>query len=77
MRLNSITANYILFIIVGLLIALGSLVKIFGAYDFSSDWFWALAGFGLMIEGVISFIKQRKFDKKYKIIERTDKEFSK
>ena len=58
------------FILVGFIIAMGALMKITGVYDFSSNWFWFLVGVGLVIEGTISFIKQRRFDKKFKIIER-------
>jgi len=58
------------FIIVGILIVFGTLIKLFGYVNFSSDWFWFLAGAGLIIEGSISMIKERKFNKKYKIIER-------
>jgi len=64
--------KYEFFILVGLLMAVGSLVKLLGYYDFSSDWFWFLAGVGLAIEGVIALFKQRKFDKKFKIIEVSD-----
>lgn len=63
-------ARYEIFILVGVLIALGTSVKLLGLYDFSSDWFWFLAGVGLIVEGVISLVKQKKFDRKYKIIER-------
>lgn len=63
-------ARYELFIIVGILMTIGTLIKLLGFYDFSSDWFWFLAGVGLVVEGIISLIKQRRFDKKYKIIER-------
>jgi len=74
-RRLSITRNinilsYESFIIVGVLIAVGSLIKILGVYDFSSDVFWFLAGIGLVVEGAISLVKQRSFDKKYMIIER-------
>jgi|GEM_PF-941152 len=62
--------RYESFIIVGIIIALCSLIKLFGIYYFSSDWFWFLAGIGLAVEGAISLAKQRKFDRKYKIIER-------
>lgn len=63
-------ARYEIFIIVGFLIAIGAIIKITGKSDFSSDWFWLLAGIGLVVEGAISLVKQKKFDKKYKIIER-------
>lgn len=65
-------ARYEVFIIVGLLMAVGTAIKLFGYYDFSSDWFWLLAGVGLVVEGAIALAKQRKFDKKYRIIERAD-----
>ena len=63
-------ASYDLFIIVGILMAIGTLGKIFGLYNISSDWFWFLAGLGLILEGLISLLKQRRFDKKFKIIPR-------
>ena len=63
-------ARYEVFIIFGLLMAIGTSIKLFGYYDFSSDWFWLLAGLGLVVEGAIALAKQRKFDKKYKIIEK-------
>ena len=56
--------------IVGLVMAILTLIKLFGFIDFSSDWFWFLAGCGLVVDGVISLIKQKRFDRKYKIIER-------
>ena len=62
--------RYESFVIVGVLIIIFTLVKLLGFLEFSSDWFWFLAGIGLIVEGTISLIKQRKFDKKYKIVER-------
>ncbi len=62
--------RYELFIVVGVLMTIGTLIKLIGFYDFSSDWFWFIAGVGLVVEGLISLSKQQKFDKKYKIIER-------
>ena len=61
--------RYEVFILAGLLMTIGTLIKLLGFYDFSSDWFWFLAGIGLTIEGSIALAKQRKFDKKYKIVE--------
>ncbi|MDD5193342.1 MAG: hypothetical protein PHF67_02030 [Candidatus Nanoarchaeia archaeon] len=66
-------ANYELFILIGILMTIGTLIKLLGIKDFSSDWFWLLAGVGLIIEGSILLVKQRKFDKKYKIIEVCEK----
>ena len=62
--------RYELFVVVGILMVIGTLVKLLGFYDFSSDWFWFIAGIGLTVEGLISLSKQRKFDRKYMIIER-------
>jgi len=45
-----------------------TLVKIFGVYEFSSDWLWFIAGMGLIVEGSISLTKQRLFDQKYRVV---------
>jgi hypothetical protein len=63
-------AKYEVFILVGLIMTIGTAIKLAGIMDFSSDWFWLLAGIGLVVEGAISLVKQRRFDNKYKIIER-------
>lgn len=65
--------RYEIFILVGLLMAIGTAVKLLGVFEFSSDWFWFLAGVGLVVEGAISLTKQRQFDRKYKIVERSGK----
>ena len=67
-----ILARYELFIIVGFVMAVLVLGKLLGFYDLSSDWFWFIGALGLIIEGMTSLVKQRRFDKKYKVIERTD-----
>ena len=64
--------GYALFILVGIFLVLGTLLKLMGIVYIDSDWYWCLAGFGLVIEGIISLIKQKKFNKKYKIIEATE-----
>jgi len=60
------------FVLIGVVMSIGTLIKLLGFYDFSSDWFWFLAGVGLAVEGAISLIKQRRFDRKYKIVEREE-----
>jgi len=72
-RLNYL-AKYEVFIIVGLIMVIGSLIKLLGKYNFSSDWFWFLAGVGLTIEGIIALMKQKRFDRKYKVVERIETE---
>ena len=61
-------AKYEIFIVVGILMSIGVLMKLVLHYNIDSDWFWLLAGLGLMVEGSISLVKQKRFDKKYKII---------
>ena len=61
--------KYEVFILAGLLMTIGTLIKLLGFYEFSSDWFWFLAGIGLTVEETIALAKQRKFDKKYKVVE--------
>lgn len=63
-------ARYETFIVIGFIMATATFIKLMGIVDFSSDWLWFLAGVGLVIEGSISLVKQKRFDKKYKIIER-------
>lgn len=62
--------KYEAFIAMGFLIAALSFIKVMRYYEFSSDWLWLLAGLGLMVEGIISLNKQRRFDRKYRIVER-------
>lgn len=62
--------NYLLIIIVGFFMAALVFFKMVFDFNINSDWFWFLAGLGLAAEGIISLNKQKKFDKKYKIIER-------
>ncbi len=69
--------RYDSFILVGVLMTVGTLAKLLGIIDISSDWFWLLAGVGLTIEGIISLVKQRRFDRKYKIIDRNGEELNK
>ncbi len=71
MRFGSLL-NYELFIIVGIALSFGTLFKLLGFYDISSDWFWFIAGVGLIIEGTISLIKQNNFNKKYKILSKEE-----
>jgi membrane protein CcdC involved in cytochrome C biogenesis len=65
-------ASYEIFILIGFLMAAGTFMKLMGFYNVSSDWFWFLAGIGLMIEGSISLVKQKRFEKKYKIVEKDE-----
>ena len=53
--------------------ALGVLVKVFFGFDLDSDWFWFMAGVGLAVEGVISMRRQKRFDKRYKVVSRGSK----
>jgi hypothetical protein len=62
--------SFVLVICVGVVMAAGVLVKLFFGVDIDSDWFWFLAGVGLAFEGVISFGRQRRFDRKFKVLEK-------
>lgn len=63
-------ASYETFVFIGFIMAFLTFIKLIGLVNFSSDWLWFLAGIGLTIEGSISLVKQKRFEKKYKIIER-------
>jgi hypothetical protein len=62
-----------LFIFVGLLMVIGTLLKLTKIVYFDSDWFWFIAGLGLTVEATSSFVKQKRFNSKYKIL--TKEEF--
>jgi len=62
--------SFVLVVLVGLVMAGVVLMKIFFELEIDSDWFWFLAGVGLMFEGVISYRRQKKINKKYKVVER-------
>ncbi|MCK5600870.1 hypothetical protein KAR91_03315 [Candidatus Pacearchaeota archaeon] len=61
-------AKHELFIVVGFIMTVLTLIKLFGVYDFSSDWLWFVAGMGLIVEGSISLNKQKMFDRKYRVV---------
>ena len=63
-------STYVLVIVFGFLMALWVFIKLIFGLGVDSDWFWFLTGLGFAAEGVISFTKQRRFDRKSKIIER-------
>ena len=67
-------ARYEMFIVVGILMIIGTLLKLVGDYNIDSDWFWFLAGVGLVVEGSISLVKQRRFERKFKIVDRAEYE---
>jgi len=62
--------NYVLIIIFGIGMAALVFLKLVFGFDIDSDWFWFLAGLGIAVEGIISFEKQKRFDRKYKVIKR-------
>jgi len=62
--------SFVLVVLVGLIMALIVLMKLFFKLDIDSDWFWFLAGVGLMFEGVISYRRQKRINNKYKVVER-------
>ena len=62
-------SNYLL-ILFGGIMAVGVFLKLVLNLKIDSDWFWFLAGVGVVVEGIMAYQKQRKFDKKFKIVER-------
>ena len=63
-------ASYVLVIVVGFGMAAAVFLKLVWGFNIDSDWLWFLTGLGLSVEGIISLGKQKRFDRKYKIIER-------
>jgi len=58
----------IIFIFFGILMTGGTFLKLLGVIDVSSDWFWFIAGLGIIVEGSINLFKQDRFDKKFKVV---------
>ena len=50
--------TYEAFIVVGVLMVIGTGLKLFVGYNFSSDWFWLIGGIGLTVEGTLAYFKQ-------------------
>ncbi len=71
-RFESSSAGHELFIFVGVLMVVGTLLKLTGVFYLDSDWYWFLAGLGLTIEGVVSFVKHKRFNKKYRILSKEE-----
>lgn len=65
-------ATYEVFIVVGMLMVIGTGLKLLRIMDFSSDWFWFIGGVALIIEGSIALKKERQFNRKYEVILRKD-----
>lgn len=62
--------SYTLLLVVGVFMAALVAVKLFFGFNIDSDWFWFLAGIGLVMEGLVSFGKQKRFDRKYRVVHR-------
>lgn len=60
--------SFVLVILIGVVMAVGVLVKLLVGFDIDSDWFWFLTGVGLSVQGVVSFRSRLKFDKKHKVV---------
>lgn len=64
--------QYEVYIFVGLLMVIGTISKLIFHMNFSSDWFWFIAGLALVLEGGIDLLKQRQFSSKYKVISKKE-----
>lgn len=60
--------SFVLVVLIGVIMAIGVLAKIFVGVNIDSDWFWFLTGIGLAIQGVVSFRTRVKFDRKHKVV---------
>jgi len=70
MKLEQFSTKHELFLGVGIAMVIGTGIKLAGILDFSSDWFWMVAGLGLIVEGLIMTGNRKKFEKKYKVIKK-------
>jgi len=58
--------TYYTLIVVGILMTIGTFLKLIGAANIDSDWFWFLAGVGLGVEGIVTLFKQKNSTKSTK-----------
>ncbi len=65
--------KYEVLLLFGILLALGTLLKLLLHLNIDSDWFWFFAGVAITVEGAINLSKQKQFDKKYKVVLRDEK----
>lgn len=61
-----------LFVFVGVLMVIGTLLKLLDVIYLDSDWFWFVAGLGLLVEGLISMGKQKRFNNKFKVLSKEE-----
>ena len=71
-KFESGNSGHELFIAVGLLMVAGTLLKLLGVIHLDSDWFWFVAGLGLVVEGITSLVKHKRFNQKYKVLSREE-----
>lgn len=50
--------------------AMAVFLKLVVGFDIDSDRFWFLAVLGIAVEDIISLERQKRFDKKYKVVRR-------
>lgn len=64
--------QYETFVVVGLAMVVLTFLKLIGMISISSDWFWFIAGVGLVIEGYLNIRKKKQFEGKYKVISKKE-----
>ncbi|MEA3414172.1 MAG: hypothetical protein U9Q99_01455 [Nanoarchaeota archaeon] len=64
--------RYETYVLIGSLMIITTLLKLFDFIQISSDWFWFITGLGLVFEGVMDLSKDKLFKKKYKVISQED-----
>lgn len=58
--------------VMGAAMVLLTFLKLVHTIEISSDWFWFIAGIGLVIEGYIAMKKEREFKRKFKVISKEE-----
>ncbi len=53
------------FLVVGIVMVFGTLIKLLGIADFSSDFFWFITGLSLVSEGIVLVAKKQRYNKRY------------
>ncbi|NCN86211.1 hypothetical protein GW932_00085 [archaeon] len=67
-------ANHEGYIFAGILMVIGTSLKLLFNVKIDSDWFWFIAGVALVIEGIMNSSKQKQFNNKFKVVSKEEYE---
>ena len=70
--MNKKILQYGTYVVVGFIMMSLTLSKLLFNFHIDSDWFWFIAWVALVVEGSIDPTKEKKFNRKYKVISKKE-----